>query len=228
MEEYTYSPIAIVIHWYIRLRNWLVSKRDNRSLYKQFTTDLHLDKLEKEEISFKLPEKYPIVTSEIKHLYNVRDEIIIKLHDKDYTKKQIAIDNRIKEYEGEYELLRARRIEEKQNYDKLRAKLRATKNSEDIIALQTRVNVASTKLDNTDAAIESCKNHVSELLRTRKMNLENWTKQVKLVEKTIDDAIIKYIERSTKKIKLSYGFTDFTYEEYGYENELQKIVRGEY
>lgn len=228
MEEYTYTPIDVVIHWYTRFRSWLVSKRDNRALYKQFSTELHLDKLEKEDISYVLPETYLIVTNEIKQLYNVRDEILIKMHHKDYVKKQAAIDDKLKELESEHELLKTHRTEERVNYDKLRNKLKNIKNSEDHIALESRVSQAHTKLINTDAAIKNNEKRVSELIHAKKLNYDNWGKQIKLVEKVIDDAIVKYIKRSTKKIELSYGFTAFTYETADYDDEMKKIVKGEY
>ena len=228
MEEYKFEPKGIVIHWYIRLGYWLVAKRDNRVLYKQFTTDLHLDKLKKEDISYVLPEKYLVSTNKIGHLYNVRDEILIKIHHREYVDKQNAIDNRIKELESEHVLLKDRRVDEKDHYDKLRKKLKSIKNSEDLIAMQSRVSQAHAKLKNTDAAIKKCENQVSELVRTKKLNYTNWGKQIKLVEKTVENAIAKYTKSATKSIELKYGFTSFVHDVAKYDNDLKKIINGDY
>lgn len=228
MEDYTFEPIDVVIHWYTRVRSWFVAKRDNRILFKQFSTDLHLDKLEKEDISFVLPESYLITTNEIKKLYNVRDEILVKLHHKEYVNKQTKTDNKIKELEKEHELLKTYRVSEKNDYNKLYAKLKSIKNSEDRIALETRVSQAYSKLRNTDAAIKNCENRVSLLVKTRKTNYGNWGKQIELVEKAIDDAIVKYIDRSTRKIGLHYGFTTYRYSVANYDKELEKIINGDY
>ncbi len=228
MEDYKFKQIDVVIHWYTRVRSWFVAKRDNRILYKQFSTDLHLDKLEKEDISFVLPESYLIVTNEIKKLYNVRDEILVKLHHKEYVDKQVGIDNKVKELEKEHELLKTYRISEKNDYNKLYAKLKSTKNSEDYIALESRVSQAYSKLKNTDSAIKNCEDQVSMLIKAKKTNYTDWNKQIELVEKAVDDAIVKYIDRSTKKIGLHYGFTTFKYQVAKYDKELEKIINGEY
>lgn len=228
MDNYTFEPIDVVIHWYTRICSWLVAKRDNRILFKQFSTDLHLDKLEKEDISFVLPESYLITTNEIKKLYNVRDEILVKLHHKEYINKQIGIDKKIKELEKEHELLKTHRVDEKNDHKRLSAKLKNTKNSEDYIALESRVSQAYSRLKNTDAAIKNCEDYVSSLIKTKKANYSSWGKQIELVEKAVDDAIVKYIDRSTKKIGLRYGFTVFKYQVAKYDKELEKVIKGEF
>lgn len=228
MEEYSFKPIDVVIHWYTRFRSWLVSKRDNRILYKQFASDFHLEKMEKEDVGFILPDSYLIETSEIKQLYNVRDEILVKLHDKEYVDKQSSIDKRIKELEKEHESLKSYRVIEKNDYSKLSTKLNKIKNSEDYIALESRVSQAYSKLKNTEALIENCENNVASLIKLKKTNYTNWDKQIELVEKTIDDSIVKYINRSTKKIGLHYGFTKFKYKVANYDDKLKSIINGEY
>ena len=228
MEEYTFEPTAVVIHWYIRQRSWFVSKHDNRALYKQFTMDQHLDKLEKENISYHLPKSYPIVTNEITRLCNIRDRILIKIHHDEYSKKQIAIDNRIKELESEHELLKNRRKSEKDDCDKLQNKIRSTNDSNNYIALESRISKAESTLKNTDAAIKNCEDQVKILLHTKKDNLTNWNKQIAIVEKTIEMAISNYIKRATNKIESVYGFTEFTHFVEKYDLEMQKTIKGEY
>ena len=228
MENYSFTQIDIVVHWYTRMRSWFISKRDNRILYRQFSTELHLDKLEKENISFVLPESYLIITNEIKQLYNVRDEILIKMHHKEYAAKQIAIDDKIEKLKTEHDTLKLHRIDEKKYYDRVFAKLKTIKHSGDYIALETQVSQARSKYKNTDSAIKHCENQITSLIRTKKANFDNWSKQIELVEKAIDDIIVKYINRATKKIGLHYGFTTFKYNVEDYNNKLKKIINGDY
>lgn len=228
MDNYSFTPIVVVIHWYIRLRSWFVAHHDNRALYKQFTMDQHLDKLKKENISYNLPKSYPIVTNEITRYYHIRDRILMKIHHDEYASKQIAIDNRLKELESEHALLKDRRRIEKDYLDKLRSKKRQTKDSLNYIALESRISKAISTLNNTDHAIKNCENQVSNLIHTKKDNLTTWNKQIAITEKTIEMAIGLYIKRATKKIELVYGFTEFAHEVAGYDAEMQKTIKGEY
>lgn len=228
MDNYTFSQIEVVVPWYTRFYSRLVAKHDNRALYRQFRLDLHLDKLEKENIGYKLPQAYPIATNEITRLYIVRDRMIIKIHHDNYSKKQAAIDNRIKELEDEHVLLKNRLTFEKEDLSKLRTKKHSTSDSGDVIALESRISKAESTLRNTETAIKNCETQVANLMHTRKDNLANWAKQIAFIEKTIEISIGKYVKRATKKIESKYGFTNYTHAVGQYDKEMQVLVKGEY
>lgn len=228
MEDYKFIVIQTVVGWHHRFHSWLIAIHDNRALYKQFTIDQHLDKMEKENIGYKLPKSYPVITNEITRLYNIRDRIIIDMHHNKFASKQIAIDNRLKELENEHELLKNRRKAEKEDLDKLRQRKRSTSDSSNIIALESRISKAESTVNNTDSVIKNCENQVANLLHTKKDNLVNWRKQITDVEKTLEVVIGNYIKRATRKIESVYGFTEFTHYVAKYDAEMEKTVEGEY
>jgi hypothetical protein len=228
MENYVFEPNGVVIHWYTKLHARLAAFHDKHVLYKQFTSDQHLDKLESENIGYHLPKSYPIVTNEIERLYQIRDKILIKHHHNDFKERQTAIDNRLKELENEHELLKNRRVAEKESLDELKAKKRSEKDPNNIIALESRISKAMTTLNNTDAAIKHCENQTSALVHAKKDNLDNWGKQVAMIEKTIEMEIGNYIKKATARNESAYGFTEFTHFVGKYDEEMQKIIKGEY
>lgn len=223
-----FTLIKVVIPWHIRLYSRFAAMHDNRVLFRQFKLDLHLDKLEKEKISYKLPSTYPISTNELTRLYNVRDRIIIKIHHDDYSKKQIAIDNDIKKLEDEHALLQNRLAFEKEDLSKLRIKKQSTTDSNDIIALESRISKAESAIQNTESTIKKCETQTAELIRTRKKNLSNWAKQIAFIEKTVELSVESYIKNATKKIETTYGFTEFVHAIGRYDEEMQILTKGEY
>ena len=229
MELYTFTPTAVVIHWYIRLHSWLTAMRDRRVLCKQFKTTLHLEKLQKENLSFELPKSYPVATNEITYLYNIRDRILSKIHENDYVTKQTAIDNRIDVLKTEYDALKKHRISKKHDLDRIHAKQKNPNlTPDDSIALESSFATASTALDNTDTAIKNCKDQTDRLVRTKKSNVKNWQKQIDELEKVIENAIGRYVKNATRKIELSYGFTNYTHPVGKYSDRVQSFLNGEY
>lgn len=227
MSSYSFNLKPITIKKRTRFYGWLLAFHDRRALLTQFKNDLHIEKLENENIGYKLPESYLVTTNEISRLYDVRDKII-NIYHKEYVEKQKEIDDRVKEIEKEHEDLKINRLDERKELNSLRGKLRTIRSSDDHIAMEARIAKAEAKLDNTDAAIKNCESQVGELLQEKKMNLANWKKQVKDIEKSVEMVIKNYIKRATSKIEIKYGFTNFIHAVAKYDEGITKIVEGEY
>ena len=229
MESYKVELTEIVIHWYIRLHNWLTAKRDKRVLYKQFKSDLHLDKLQQENISFSLPKSYPINVNEIEYLYNVCDRILEQIHQDTYVKKQKAIDVETARLITDQSTYKERRVIEKKEVDRLRAKQnRPNMTDDDAIALESSISKAESALKNTDSTIAHCKDQIEQLALTKKANVKTWQKQVKNLEKVVEATIGRYVKNATRKIEKTYGFTNFTHDVKKYDTKQLEMIKGDY
>lgn len=228
MQDYKFISKDIRLNFSTRLHAYLAAIHDNRAMRKQFVNDLHLEKLEQSDIGFHLPKSYPIATNEINRIYQVRDKIVLREHRKAYAPKQSKIDDLLNEKETEHESLKNNRIAEQKELDELRAKLKNSKQSDDYIALESRVHKATAKVKNTDAAIAACKNEITHLKETKNDNLVDWNNQIKSIEKTIEMGVGSYVKRSTRHIESDYGFTEFTHIINRYDEETIKKVKGEY
>lgn len=228
MENYLFTPTEIALHWRVRLHGWLAARHDNHALYQQFVTDLHLKELEQDKIGYHLPKSYLIVTSEIARFYHVRDKILLRIHHKDFAKKQAAIDDELNRLAEERTELKAYRAQEKTDLDRLRLKLKSIKQNDDRIAMESRIAKAESKLRNTDESIKECENRLARLEQTKRDNLTRWHKQVSSIEKTIELSVSDYLKAATSKIETVYGFTEFTHEIAKYDSEMLKTINGEY
>lgn len=228
MEQYRLELIDIVVHWYIRLHSWIMAKRDKRVLLKQFKTDLHLDKMQRENISFTLPQSYLINANEIDYLYNVRDRILDRLHHDNFVSKQKAIDKETAHLKTDSETYKKRRIMEKKELERQIAKQKKDLTDDDSIALESSIASATAALQNTDSAINRCKEQIEELARIKKANIKTWQKQVKNLEKVVEATIGRYIKRATRKIELTYGYTSFTHQVKKYDAKQLEIIKGDY
>lgn len=228
MEQYRLELIDIVVHWYIRFHSWIMAKRDKRVLLKQFKTDLHLEKMQQENISFTLPKSYPINANEIDYIYNVRDRILNRLHHDNYATKQKAIDKEVAHLKDNLETYKNRRIMEKRELERLIAKRKKNLTDDDSIALESNIASAASALQNTDATVNRCKEQIEELADTKKANIKTWQKQVNNLERTIEATIGRYIKNATRKIELTYGYTNYTHQVKKYDVKQLEIIKGGY
>lgn len=228
MQQYTFEPKPVALTWWSKLYSWYISIHDNRALYTQFVTDLHLEGKDEDKKSYYLPKKYPIVTSELKRLYAQRDKSILKIYPNGYSDKQVAIDKRLADIKNDRALLVRHAANEEKDMAELKGIYSHEKSPASRIACKANIEKVKSSIRNTELKIKNLDNEELELQLVKKNNKENWKNQIVDIEKTIELEINKYIKRSTKKIETKYGFTDFVHDIAKYDEDLVKKVKGEY
>lgn len=226
MDGYVFDPRNLYVNRRSRVKKFFIINHDNRALYRQFKSNFHLDKLEAVNISYHLPKKYLVETNEVTYFYNMRDKVLTRVYRNEYAKIQSNIDEAVKEQEKEHSFLKDQREKEKKELTKLRNK--KASHSDDVIALEALTSEAEARLDNTNKAIKDCENKISNLIRTRKDNLARWRSQVKILEKNTEITINNYTKMATRSIESKYGFTNFVHDIAKYDNDMQKVIKGDY
>ncbi len=211
---------------WVKLHNYSVGRSGRKDLLRKFCADNGIDYRPKQGHKYHLPENYLIEHKELDYLSDIRDKLILNFYDdyrdaqNDNLTKQNSYKSRIESQNKIIEDCKAR-LKKNQGF------LRRVKTPIDQIHYENVVASIKTRIQNEKQDKNMLENSLSALETEFKANLQNWNKQVEIIEKLLNIRCKNFEKNISKQIRKKLNFADFHSQFNEYSDEVKKILKGE-
>lgn len=210
----------------IRMHSYFAGKFGRKDLLRKFCTANGIEHKIEYGRKYCLPEKYLIEHKEINYLSGVRDKLILSFYDdyRDEQNKNINLQEQLKKKIDEQasiiETCKARLA----NNRKL---LGRTKTPIDQIHYENVVESLKTRIQNEKQDKARLEYELKNIKSQFKTNLQNWNKQVEIIERLLDFRRKNFEKNISKLIRKKLNFAEFYSRFDDYSDEVKKILKGD-
>lgn len=224
--EYIYSSKNIDLSGRVRWHIFWSGLRDRKNTLKKFCLECGIEYPPKRSQHYVLPKSYMIESKEIEYLDKVRDNIIIANHNY-FLKNSKNLIRIIKEVESRISNNEAYIESEEKIFDSIKENLKKEKDPSNLLGLQNNLSTQDAKLKNLVDDNSKWVNLRDELIKTKIDNHKSWLKQIDTICNAVDMYKDRYCNSATRKIQNILNYTTFSYQESSFNDELNKIIRGD-
>lgn len=207
----------------VKLHNYFAARFGRKDLLREFCANNGIDYKPKRGRKYCLPEKYLIEHKEISYLSGVRDKLILSFYD-DYRDAQRINTNEQKDLKARIDTENA--IIE-QLKDTLQSKQKLSfKESIDKLHHKSVVSSLKAKIQNEKREKAMLENRLSVKEAEYKDNLQNWNKQIEIIQKMLEMRRKSFEKQISKKVTAKLNYTGFYSVFDEYPDEVKKVLNG--
>lgn len=208
---------------YVRIKNYLSAIYGRKKLFLQFCSKEGISLPIHSDHSYRMPKDYLIKHSRIEYFGVLRDRIVIELY-QDYKTRMTNLENQITIVEEKIRLQKEYLASEKKRLETEKRQLSSSDDPLQKIYLESNIDSQSVKIDNQVSVLGFLEDERNDLLEIRRNNKKTWNRQLEDVEKTMRALTQKFIDRISRKIVVSFHFTDFTYVLPDYDKRVKELL----
>lgn len=223
MSEYAFQATDIEFKLLFRMRTAIKAYFGRGATFNIFCKENGIQTPVKSGQKYAVPTKYLMKHDFIEEIGKKRDKIILSIYGQ-YSKITANLDNRLAKLSEEIDNREKCLKVTKDNLAEIKAELEKTKDSLEIITLQSRIHVIKTDITNQNLQLDEMEAEKKTLVATGVENKKQWKNQVQIVVNITDSLCDKFCTSIGAKIVKHLGFNKFEYLPPAYSDAVEEVI----